>query len=135
MEGFYLAADEQTVWAEWYRALAELGVPPMRQLPRDLWHFDVRLDRVADLSSDSRLSAVGLPPLIPIRSQWEKFQAVGEALAEAGWPGILYPSAARSEGAGALCLFRRGERMTGVDPTGPPVRYDEPPVPPRGLRT
>ncbi len=73
--------------------------------------------------------------MVPVRSQWEKFQAVGEALAEAGWPGILYPSAARSEGAVALCLFRRGGRVAGVDPMGPPDRYDKPPAPPRGLRT
>lgn len=135
VEGFYLARDERTVWAEWYRTLAELSVPPMRQMPRDLWRFDVRLEGVADLSSDERLSAVGLPPLVPARSQWEEFQAVGEALAEAGWPGILYPSAARSEGAVALCVFRREECIAGVVPECPPARHKEPPAPPTGLRT
>lgn len=135
VEGFYLAGDERTAWAEWYRVLAELGVPPMRQMPRDLWRFDVRLEGVADLSGDDRLSAVGLPPLVPDRSQWRKFQAVGEALAEAGWPGILYPSAARSESATALCLFRHEERIAGVASMGSPARYAEPPAPPRGLRT
>lgn len=135
VEGFYLAGDERTVWAEWYRALAELGVPPMRQMPRDLWRFDVRLEGVANLSSDERLAAVGLPPLVPVRGQWEEFQAAGEALAEAGWPGILYPSAARSGGSVALCVFRREERIGGVVPVGPPTRHKEPPAPPTGLRT
>jgi len=107
----------------------------MRQMPRDLWRFDVRLEGVADLTSGDRLSAVGLPPLVPTRSQWEQFQAVGEALAEAGWPGILYPSAARPEGAVALCLFRREEHIAGVVPVSPPARHDEPPAPPTGLRT
>jgi hypothetical protein len=34
VEGFYLAGDEQTAWGEWYRVLAELAVPPMRQISR-----------------------------------------------------------------------------------------------------
>ena len=135
VEGFYLAGDERTVWAEWYRVLAELAVPPMRQMPRDLWRFDVRLEGVADLSSGEKLSAVGLPPLAPVRGQWRDFQAVGEALAGAGWPGILYPSAARAEGAVALCVFRREGPIAGVVPAGPPARHDEPPAPPTGLRT
>jgi hypothetical protein len=34
--GLYLAADAPTVWAEWFRALAELAAPPASRLPRDL---------------------------------------------------------------------------------------------------
>lgn len=135
VEGFYLAGDEQTAWAEWYRALAELGVPPMRQMPRDLWRFDVRVDGVADLSSDEKLAAVGLEPPVPARDQWVTFQGVGEAVSEAGCTGILYPSAARSGSAAALCLFRRAFRMAGVEPVPPPERHDEPPPPPRRLTT
>jgi hypothetical protein len=40
----YLASDEATVWAEWYRHLAEVGVPPNRQMPRDLWTWAVDPD-------------------------------------------------------------------------------------------
>ena len=137
VEGFYLAGDEETAWAEWYRVLAELGIPPMRQMPRDLWRFDVDLEGVADLSTAEKLSTVGLPPPEPVRSQWPRFQAVGEALASEGWPGILYPSAARAGGTGAsaLCLFRRADRIAGLNPAGTPDRHDEPPAPPGGLRT
>lgn len=138
VEGFYLAGDEETAWAEWYRALAELAMPPMRQMPRDLWRFEVDLGEVADLSSADRLAAVGLPPPLPTRSQWPRFQSVGEELASDGWAGVLYTSAsraARSEGSHALCLFRSAKAITGVDPVGPPARYDEPPAPPSGLRT
>lgn len=138
VESFYLAEDEQTAWGEWYRALAELAVPPMRQMPRDLWRFDVRVEGVADLSNADGLAAVGLPSPVPARGQWPRFQAVGEALAADGWPGVLYPSAslaARSGGNRALCLFRRAPRIPGVDPVGPPTRYDEPLAPPTGLRT
>lgn len=43
VEGLYLADGPDTAWAEWYRALAELAVPPMRQMPRDLWAYAVEL--------------------------------------------------------------------------------------------
>jgi RES domain-containing protein len=135
VEGFYLAEDEQTAWAEWYRALAELALPPMRQMPRDLWRFEVGLKGVADLSDARKLAAVNLPPPEPSREQWPRFQAVGEALAAVGWTGILYPSAARSGSKVALCVFRGASGLTGIEPLGPPVRYEEPPAPPRGLRT
>jgi hypothetical protein len=39
LAGLYVAQDPNTVWAEWYRALAELGEPPDHWLPRDLWRF------------------------------------------------------------------------------------------------
>jgi len=135
VEGFYLAADEQTAWAEWYRALAELAVPPMRQMPRDLWRFKVDLQGIADLSDVGTLEAVGLPEPVPSRRQWPRFQAVGEALAASGWTGILYHSAAQSGNKAALCVFRKGSTLAGIDPLGPPARYDEPPAPPRALRT
>lgn len=114
-------------------------MPPMRQMPRDLWRFDVRVEGVADLSSPDKLAAAGLPLPVPARAQWPYFQAVGEALASDGWPGVLYPSAsraaARSAGNLALCLFRWAISIPGVDPVGPPTRHDEPPAPPTGLRT
>ncbi len=134
VEGFYLAGDERTAWAEWYRALAELGVPPTRQMPRDLWRFDVRLEGVADLSSDGRLSAVGLPPLVPVRSQWEKFQAVG-GLGRGGMAGDPLPFSGAIGGRRRPVPLPARGRVAGVDPMGPPDRYDEPPAPPRGLRT
>ena len=135
IEGFYLAGSEQTAWAEWYRALAELSIPPMRQMLCDLWRFAVDMERVADLSDVKKLARVGLPKPIPTRRQWPEFQGVGEALASEGWAGILYPTAAQVEGNYALCLFRRTSEIAGVEPLGSPARYEEPPAPPRGLRT
>jgi RES domain-containing protein len=134
VEGFYLAKDEATVWAEWYRSLAERSIPPLRQLPRDLWRFDVTIKRVADLSSPERLERVGLPTPTPDRRQWPTFQKVGESLFAEGWPAVLYPPAARPQSR-ALCIFRKGTRVAGVKTRGRPKRFTEPPVPPRGLRT
>jgi hypothetical protein len=136
VEGFYLADSEATTWAEWYRSLAELALPPMRQMPRDLWRFEVDVERVADLSSTNRLRRVALPESVesvPDRRQWPAFQAVGEALSAEGWAGVLYVSAARPDSL-ALCLFRSSDELPGVRPVSRPVRHDEPPAPPRGLR-
>lgn len=133
VEGFYLADSEETAWAEWYRALAEAGLPPSRLLPRDLWRFDVDVDRVADLSSLARLTRVKLEPPVPDRRQWPAYQTVGETLFAEGWSGLLYEAAAR-HGSLGLCLFRSGDGLLGVDPIPPPTRHAEPPVPPRGLR-
>jgi hypothetical protein len=133
VEGFYLADSEETTWAEWYRWLAEFAIPPMRQLPRDLWRFEIDIERVADLSSPERLARVELEPPIPDRRQWPAFQNVGETLFAEGWPGVLFASAARS-GSHALCLFRSTTQLPGVRPVAPPVRHKEPPAPPRGLR-
>jgi hypothetical protein len=134
VEGFYLADSEATAWAEWYRALAELALPPMRQLPRDLWRFEVDAERVADLSSLERLERVSLPEQLPDRRQWPAFQAVGETLFAEGWRGVLYESAARPQSL-AVCLFRTGVGFAGVRPLPPPTRHEEPPAPPRGLRS
>lgn len=133
VEGFYLADCEETAWAEWYRALAELAIPPLRQLPRDLWRFDVTVAHVADLSSPKRLERVRLSRPVPDRRQWPGFQQVGETLLAGGWAGVLYPAAARPE-ALALCVFRTADVLSGVRALPPPSRQEEPPVPPRGLR-
>ncbi|MBA3427565.1 MAG: RES family NAD+ phosphorylase [Actinobacteria bacterium] len=132
VEGFYLADSEATAWAEWYRALAEAAIPPMRQLPRDLWRFDVDVDHVADLSSPERLERVGLPQPVPDRRQWPSFQSRGETLFAEGWAGILCPAAARPHSL-AVCLFRAADRLPGIRQLPPPMRHEEPPVPPRGL--
>jgi hypothetical protein len=80
VEGFYLADSEETTWAEWYRSLAELALPPMRQMSRDLWRFEVGVERVADLSSSEQLARVNVEPALPDRRQWPAYQTVGETL-------------------------------------------------------
>lgn len=137
MEGFYLADSAETAWAEWYRALAELGLPPHRSLPRELWAM--RLDvTVADLSTPEKLAEVGLHVPGPSRSGWAAYQLVGEAIAADGWAGLVAPSAARPR-ALAVCLFRRehqeGSGLRGVTPLPPPEHLTNAPVPPQGMTT
>jgi len=129
----YLADSEESVWAEWYRLLAELAVPPHRALSRDLWRLRVGLD-VADLTIEARLRRVGLDAPAPTRSEWPRFQAVGARLHTEGWAGLAAPSGARPEGL-VVCLFRRGVVLRGVRRLPPPRRTEAVPVPPRGMTT
>ncbi len=103
----YLAGDRETVWAEWYRRLAEDAIAPLDALSRDLWAFSVALDRVAALDTPERLARVGLPEPTPSRSEWPAFQAVGERAWQDGYSGVLCAWAARPSGR-ALCVFRPG---------------------------
>lgn len=129
----YLADKELTVWAEWYRHLAELGIPPMASLPRDLWVWWVGNLKVAGLSSAERLERVGLTRPVPDRQTWPRYQTVGEALWRTGWPGLLAQSAARPQGL-VLCLFLPSAFST-CQPIPPPTVVREPPVPPTGMVT
>jgi RES domain-containing protein len=134
VDALYLADEDDTAWAEWYRHLAENGVPPARQMPRDLWGWQVDVD-VADLSDPARLARVQLEVPRPGRRAWVPYQRVGEAVAADGWAGLLAPSAARPAHR-ILCLFRSDDgRVAGATPIPPPVRVEEPPAPPTGMTT
>jgi RES domain-containing protein len=134
IDAIYLADEEATVWAEWYRHLAENGIPPAQALPRELWRWQVNLE-VADLSTEERLARVGLTQPTPGRRTWPPFQNVGEELWREGWRGLVAPSAARPAGA-TLCLFWEGEdEIAGAQPQPPPRRINEPPAPPTGMST
>lgn len=133
VDAVYLADDEETVWAEWYRHLAERAIPPLAQMPRDLWTWAIDA-KVADLSTPDRLAALGLSLPSPGHRTWPAFQRIGEQLWRDGWPGLLAPSAARPEGS-VLCLFRDADGVHGAKPVGRPRRIAEPPPPPTGLRT
>jgi len=133
VDALYLADTEETAWAEWYRHLAERMVPPLAQMPRELWTWQVDVE-VADLSTAERLAEVGLEPPTPGRSAWPAYQRIGEQLSTEGWAGLLAPSAARPDGK-VICLFRDEHGVRGAKPLHPPRSVKEPPPPPTGLRT
>lgn len=134
MDALYLARDEETLWAEWYRHLAERGLPPLRAVPRDVWRFRVPALRVADLSEADRLAEAGLELPKPGRGTWRAYQRVGESLWRDGWQGLLAPSAARPQGL-VLCLFVADPVRLPARPLRPPRTVAEPPAPPQGMRT
>ena len=129
-----MANEYDTLWAEWYRHLAERGIPPMHQLPRDVWRYSVsRLD-VADLRTADRLARVGLGPPAPGRKTWLPYREVGETLWREGWRGLFAPSAARSHGL-VLCLFVDDPVRRPAEPVPPPEVVAKPPAPPTEMRT
>jgi RES domain-containing protein len=130
----YLADEEPTAWAEWYRALAELALPPTVWLPSELWQVEVTLDEVADLSDEERLARVGLDPPEPDRRSWPPYQDVGQAISREGCQGLIAQSAARPDNL-VLCVFESDGEVPGLSAPGEPEVVFEPPVPPRGLRT
>jgi hypothetical protein len=134
VDALYLADDEQTLWAEWYRHLAERGLPPMQHLPRDVWRYRVASVEVADLRDAKRLKRVKLGVPAPGRPEWRPYQQVGEALWKEGWPGLLAPSAARAGGV-VLCLFVSDSDVLPARPIGRPRVVTEPPAPPTRMRT
>jgi hypothetical protein len=134
VEALYFADSEETVWAEWYRYLAEAGLPPRQGLPRDLWRWEIEMPDVADLRDDHRLARVQLPALRPTRLQWPAFQPVGEQLQREGSPALISASAARPQGF-TLCVFRPARVVPGTRPVPPPTTVTEPPVVPTGMRT
>lgn len=134
VDALYLADEDDTLWAEWYRHLAERGIPPMHQLPRDLWRYRVPGVDVADLTTAERLATVGLDPPTPGRKTWPRYQEVGEALWSEGWAGLLAPSAARPDGL-VLCLFVADPATSPAEPVPPPHVVAKPPAPPTGMRT
>lgn len=133
VDALYLADGEDTAWAEWYRHLAERAIPPLAQMPRELWTWQVDVE-VVDLSSSEKLAAVGLDPPAPHRGDWRAYQRVGEQLSRDGWAGLVAPSAARMGGR-VLCLFRDENGVRGAYSLPSPRRVSDPPAPPIGLRT
>jgi hypothetical protein len=134
VDALYLADTEDTAWAEWYRHLAEAGVPPGAAMPRELWSWSVDA-RLANLSDGLELHRAELRRPRPGRAGWPAYQAVGEGLAAEGWAGLIASSAARPAHR-IVCLFRAPDgSVPGAAPLPPPRRVTMPPAPPTGMTT
>jgi RES domain-containing protein len=91
VRGLYLANEPATAIAEWYRLLAERGLPPARAIHHDHHVWELKL-QLADLSTPECLARLNLETPRPGRRTWAPFQAVGEQLFREGFAGILAPS-------------------------------------------
>lgn len=132
VRGLYLADTPATAIAEWYRWLAERGLPPAQAIPHDhhVWKLDLDL---ADLRSAQRLAALGLDVPSPGRRTWPSYQQVGETLWREGWPGLLTRSAARPE-AFVACAFAQTWPPDGCAPRRA-IEITEVPAPPTRMTT
>ena len=113
VRALYLADEPATAIAEWYRLLAERGLPPGRAIPHDhhVWQLDLQL---ADLSTPDRLARA--------------------RLFRAGFAGILAPSAARPRGL-VSCIFDRGAWPPAGCRALRAIEIHEVPPPPTGMTT
>jgi RES domain-containing protein len=129
VRGLYLADEPETAIAEWYRLLAERGLPPRYAVPFELhsWDFDLTL---ADLRDAGRLQRVGLTPPRPGRRTWGSYQDVGDQLHREGWDGLLAPSAARPNNL-IVCIFCDGWPPSNAVPTARRTLNEIPPPPTR----
>jgi hypothetical protein len=134
VDALYLADTEACGWAEWYRHLAEAGLPPGVALPRDMWRYEGSPLRVANLSTPDRLARVGLPQPQPGRRGWPAFQAAGEELYRQGWRGVLASSAARPTGLVLVVFLPAPAIPAELVPAGY-TRVSQSPAPPTGMRT
>jgi RES domain-containing protein len=90
----YLAPEEKTVIAEFYRLAERQGMEPASLLPRRLYRYNVRLGAVLDLTDDLAREAVRLDSSDLAADDPSKCQAVGDAAHYAGFEAVRAASAA-----------------------------------------
>jgi RES domain-containing protein len=133
VRALYLADESATAIAEWYRLLAERGLPPARAIPHDHHIWEIHLELV-DLSTPERLARLGLDAPRPGRRTWPPYQAVGEQLFRVGYAGILAPSAARPQALIGAIFDRGAWPPDGCRPITA-IEITEAPPPPTGMTT
>jgi RES domain-containing protein len=106
----YLSLDPSGAWAEFVRASHLRDDERRKDARRHLWLIVVDEVDIADLSSFDRYEACGLDPSIAVDDH-APAQQLADALVEAGYRGVLSPSAALT-GATNLSIF--GERYEHV---------------------
>jgi hypothetical protein len=107
----YVADEEETAWAEWYRVLAEIALPPTHGMPRDLWCWTIAVSEIADLSTPAKLAKLELPP--PAAAEPPQLGAVpggGGAAAPRGLSRRPLPERRMARSPGALPLPRGHRR-------------------------
>jgi hypothetical protein len=108
VRGLYLADEPATAIAEWYRLLAERGLPPARAIPHDhhVWELELEL---ADLRTPDRLARLNLETPRPGRRTW--------GTVSGGWRAAVLrglrrdPRTQRSPPTGANQLHLRPRRL------------------------
>ncbi|HEX6687960.1 MAG TPA: RES family NAD+ phosphorylase, partial [Solirubrobacterales bacterium] len=102
----YMSLDPTAAWAEFIRREEIRDEERRKAARRNLWRLTVEETAIADLSSFEKFSTCGLDPKLAI-GKWRQSQALADELREAGYRGLLTPSAALPDGIN-LTVF--GER-------------------------
>jgi len=133
VRGLYLADEPATAIAEWYRLLAERGLPPARAIPHDhhFWELELQL---ADLRTPERLARLNLKRPGLDGERGHRFRRLASSCSATGFAGILAPSAARPQ-ALISCIFDLGAwPPDGCRPIKA-IEINEAPAPPTRMTT
>jgi len=101
-----MSLDPLAAWAEFVRREEIRDEERRRAAHRNVWRITVEETDIADLSDFERFAACGLNPATAIGS-WRQSHLLADDLREAGYHGLLTPSAALP---GAVNLTIFGER-------------------------
>lgn len=102
----YLADEEPTARAEWYRVLAEIALPPTHGMPRDLWRWTIAVGDIADLSTPAKLVRLDLPVPPPRPGNLGTVPSRGREPAPQGIPRGALPERRSTGSPGAMPLPR-----------------------------
>jgi RES domain-containing protein len=95
----YASLDSDGAWAELvrYEGIRTEAQRQAAEIRVQLWQLTVEETDIADLSTFDRIAACGLDPAEIVAEQHPYCQALADDLREAGYRGVLAPSAAMSD--------------------------------------
>jgi hypothetical protein len=116
-EGFaqYFSLTAFGSWAEYARYANIRSPTQAAEQRRNLWMAFVRETNIADLRGFAELEACGLDPAMAVARDRKPCQKLADELREAGYHGLLAPSAALGDTVN-LTLFGERYEYTEVDP-------------------
>jgi RES domain-containing protein len=116
-EGYaqYLSLTPLGAWAECARYYSLRSADQAREMRRNLWLVFVRETRIADLATFDRYDACGLDPRIAVQDDHASTQALGAELRDAGFRGVLSPSAALPDAVNLTLFGERYEKVLLTD--------------------
>jgi RES domain len=101
-----MSLDPMASWAEFIRREEIHDVDQLKEARRNLWRVTVEETEIADLSSFAKIESCGLDAEVAVGG-FSASHALADDLCEAGYRGLLAPSAALP---GAVNLTVFGER-------------------------
>jgi RES domain-containing protein len=128
----YLAANQASAAAEFYRRSEREGRSPEELLPRRLFRYRVRLTQVVDLTTLDGLASVSLSVEDLTMDDPTRCQAIGDAAHYVGFEAIRAPSA--TEVGEVLAVFWDRLQPDSVVENISAVTWDDLPVDPRDNR-
>lgn len=90
----YLSTTVEGAWAELIRTAEITSEPEVALIRMPMWAAQVHLKRLADYGTFERAATAGFPPDALVDEDYSRCQDEGRRLREAGFQGILSPSAA-----------------------------------------